>query len=351
MAAGFYWSKEYHSRNLARVLEARLSPAAIGVLYLLRCMAGQAQDAGKVIVDGATARRSSLTAFLRRQFGDGAQGALAELFERGFLETTGRWEHVIVMPWKADQEVTPEAKRKRISRSGERSADGDFDERDVQVMSSDDRSKSRYNFAPLGINDLSAGQSQDSPDRRERERETEKEEYKIREPSDRDARGEIISFPGTGRGFAPPSLPPPGSGLGSSGKAGEESEREKREREREKERQSTESSGVRSEAWRGGGNEGGATVASGDWRTVDVYADPFRAAQLVTGEYNVDACKTWTNFMRDVGRGPFAEAVAEVRQDRSTGRVRNAAALLAHVLNRKRTDAGQAPVHSRRAQA
>jgi hypothetical protein len=84
------------------------------------------------------------------------------------------------------------------------------------------------------------------------------------------------------------------------------------------------------------------------WQSVDLYQDPFRAAGLITGEYNPDASAMFKNGLRDLGKERFCEALAEVRQERAAGKAPKPGRLFAHVLNRYRAAAGIAPVHSRR---
>lgn len=87
-----------------------------------------------------------------------------------------------------------------------------------------------------------------------------------------------------------------------------------------------------------------------DWQSCDVYADPFRAAQAVCDEYTRDFSAACRNAMRDLGPHLFAQAVAEVRQDRMADKVRNPAALLNSICNRYRNESGLQERHSRRAQ-
>lgn len=334
MPRGYYFSKDYHDRNMANILEARLTPEAVGILYLLRCMAGNAQRQGRVLVDGKLAKRPAVLSYLKRQFGQDVAKPLSELFERGFLSTVAR-DHIVVNAWKEDQADTPAAKRKRRER--EKNQTTSTQEGSVETHGLNTPGVKPVNPTPSACD---SHRTVTGPSRTDIDQDQEKMKIKSELPGTHaDARASLVVL--NGRGVAPPF---PGAPLGSD--SSETDGAEQREQKREENREQGEGSESR-EARRGAPGKGGDE----DWQTVDIYLDPFHAAHVVCGEWSKDFSSTCRNAIRDLGNSLFSQAISEVRQERMGGNVRSPGRLFNGILDRYRRESGMQERKSRSMQA
>jgi len=352
MPGGLPWSKDWQDRNLSNMLEAALSPAEMGILYLCRLKAAQNRDMGRLLIDGKPATRSALLAFLKRQYGDNVTDALSNLFDRKFLVLRGKGKYVVVDPWAIDNDDTPEALRKRRQREKEKVEREEKERLEAENKAAQEKEflKNKFLKNVDGIRKPNSIESNGVDGHahvthREEKTETEKRSY-INTESETETEGacadagcNVIPFScPPSRGCAPsPSAPPFSVSESRGSSAMQDRYADETEERRGEERIEETRTSTRSRESRWGGAEG---EGAHSWRTVDIYIDPFSAAILIGGEDTTDFASSCKNGLRDLGRDLFSQAVSELKQERMAGKAKNPARLFNAILNRFRQEAG-----------